>query len=187
MTKPLFDMFREAQTRKPAASHREKLDWFIAKMKADPAYLDKLASEYFERMAVNYTVNKVKHGYAFGRTAVAESTIERRNITRQANAAVVDPAARRKQREESAARTDAAIAQMKSSLRRVVLLDLVMPNGQKLREATGAICLKAGNWYVEIGRRLKPSQVVDRHLSEADLQNIYARYFQRNSDDRKIA
>lgn len=55
-----------------------------------------------------------------------------------------------------------------------------MPNGKALRHATGAECASAGGFYAEIGKHLKATQVVDKHMSEANLQDIRARYFQRN-------
>lgn len=169
MTKPLFDVFRDAVMRKPAGSRKEALDWFIKQMKAKPEYLDELARSYFERMSATWSAREGEHGYSFGRTVAAENTI----------------AQRRKQRQESAARSATLAETLKTSIRNVILLDLVMPNGKALRHATGAECARAGGFYAEIAKHLKPTQVVDKHMSEANLQDIRARYFQRN--DAKAA
>lgn len=162
--KPLFDVFRDAVMRSPTRSRKEAMDWFIKQMKANPAYLDELARSYFERMSATWSAREGEHGYSFGRTVAAENTIEQR----------------RKARQESAFRVAAEVERMKARIREVILLDLVMPNGKALRHATGAECARAGGFYAEIGKHLKPTQVVDKHMSEANLQDIRARYFQRN-------
>lgn len=169
MTKPLFDVFRDAVMWKPAGSRKEAMDWFLKQMKAKPEYLEELARFYFERMSATWSAREGEHGHSFGRTVAAENMI----------------AQRRKQRQENAARSATMLETLKTSIRNVILLDLVMPNGKALRHATGAECARAGGFYAEIGKRLKPTQVVDKHMSEANLQDIRARYFQRN--DAKAA
>lgn len=160
MTKSIFDVFREAMERKPTASRKEALDWFVDKMKSDPIFLDELAVSYFHRMSATWTIRDEHRGYSFGRAFNIEKA--------------------RKARRQGSARTVAAISDVKASIR-VVLLDLVLPNGKALRHATGVECAKAGGFYSEIAKHIKPTQVVDRHLSEANLQDIKARYFQRNT------
>lgn len=178
MTKPLFDVFREAKMRKPTASHKEACDWFIAKMQADPAYLELLAREYFERMSVNWTATKVKHGFAFGRTAAAESTIQRRSATR-----IMTAEEMREARQKFLKKNKKRVDEIRSMFRNTVLLDLTLPNGKALRHATSADCAKAGGFYAEIAKHIKPTQVVDRHLTENDLKGIQARFFLRNIKD----
>lgn len=234
MTKPLFDVFRGSMMRNPTGSRKEAQDHFVEMMKSDPAYLDLLAKDYFERMAAVWTVRQEKHGYSFGRTEVSRDKItrtiksrvpelldtpERRTAYLSAavetgdaeeiqdaitivTQATVEPSSgnvftdiglpdaerllmeaeqRREQRKESAERTSAAYTALKSKIREVLLLDLELPNGKLLRHATGAECTKAGGFYGEIARHIKPAQVVDRHLTEDKLQDIKARYFQRNA------
>jgi hypothetical protein len=190
MTKPLFDVFRESMLHNPDGSRKEAQDHFIAAMKSDPAYLEMLALDYFERMAAYHVVRKDTLGHSFVRTEVSQDRNERIRdslVNRSApppgapSASSVETieTARRK-REESAARTAEAFAELKAKVRNIILLDLELPNGKKLRNATGAECKKAGGFYAEIAKHLKPSQVVDRHMSEADLQSIRARFFQTN-------
>lgn len=167
MTKSLFDVFREAMERKPAASRKEALDYFVTRMKAEPVYIEELAVDYFHRMSSTWTVRDEKHGYAFGRT--------------------VDIKAARQRRAQSAARRAAVLADLKAKVRAVILLDLTLPNGKALRHATGAECAKAGGFYAAVARHIKPTQVVDRHLTEADLQAISARHFGFTSTTRKAA
>lgn len=167
MTKPLFDVFREAMERKPGASRKEALDYFVARMKAEPVYLEELAVDYFGRMAAAWTVRDEKQGYSFGRT--------------------VDLKVVRERRAKSAARAAAAYTDLKAKVRAVVLLDLMLPNGKALRHATGAECEKAGGFYAAVAKHLKPTQVVDRHLTEANLQDIRARFFSRNAPEARRA
>lgn len=54
----------------------------------------------------------------------------------------------------------------------VVLLDLILPNGKALRDATFGDCAKAGGWFQLLSRKGKPSEVVGKRLSEADLKKI---------------
>lgn len=180
MTKPLFDVFRTTMMENATGSRKEQLDAFIASMKAHPDYLDALATDYFERMAAVWTVRtETPASTAFVRTEVSQDKVARLSHPRAPTAPV---ALVRRTTEESAAVRAAVFAEMKAKVRGVVLLDLPMPNGKLLREATGAECAKAGGFYAEIAKAIKPTQVVDRHLREADLQNIRARFYQANKD-----
>jgi len=169
MTKPLFDVFRDAMERKPSASRKEALDQFVAAMKSDPKYLEDLATDYFHRMSAAWTVRDEKHGYSFGRVVEPSVKIEDARTKRAA----------------SAERTATALETLKAKIRDVILLDQILPNGVAVRHATGAEMAKAGGYYAEVAKHIKPTEVVDRHLSEANLQDISARYFQRN--ETKVA
>lgn len=169
MTKPLFDVFRATMMEATADSRKQAQDTFVERMKDEPAYLEILARDYFDRMAAVWTVRTE----APGRT-----TFERVSHT---VASGKPPATLvRRTKEEAALRTSTAFEEMKAKVRGVILLNLVLPNGKALREATGADCAKAGGFFTEVAKALKPTQVVDRHLTESDLQNIRARFFQAN-------
>lgn len=60
---------------------------------------------------------------------------------------------------------------------KLALLDLVLPNGKKLRNATGADCKglapKIGVWLGQVARKLQPSQTVGKVLSEKEVREIY--------------
>jgi hypothetical protein len=56
------------------------------------------------------------------------------------------------------------------------LLEHVTPNGTKLGDCTGAQCRKLGGWYLEIAKRLNPSDHVRNHLDDTELLAIAARY-----------
>jgi hypothetical protein len=210
MTKPLFEAFRDSTMRKPTGSRKEALDHFVETMKSDPAYFDLLANDYFDRMAAVWTVRTENHGYSFGRTLPSRDKVERMSgprdarlievvevgIEHEADAAaettesVIAPEEmierRRQAREETAARSAEAYAKMRAvAVANIILLNQALPDGTMVRDATGAKMVRAGKWFADVGKSIKPTQVVGRHLSEANLRDIFARYFQRN--ETKVA
>lgn len=182
MTKSLFDVFRESMLANPNGSRREAMDRFAEAMKADPVYLDMLARDYFERMSAVWTVTGGDTSHVFERTG---PSAERGARISEAKAGVARLLSRRSapptpgQREAAARLAADQLAQYRATVR-AALLDLPMPDGKLLRHATGAECTKAGGFYTAIGKHLKPTQVVDKHLTENDLQNIRARFYQAN-------
>lgn len=158
MKKELFDHFRDAMLENPKASRFEALKRFKKTVKADPAALDAIIEAWFYGRAGSYDVVVTKTG-----------------------ATVVSIQKARKMRDEPSESEKTQLA-MKDKIASVVLLDLMLPDGSLLRNATGAQVAKYEGFIGAIGKLLKPTQVVGRHLSEADLQNIRARFFQRNKE-----
>jgi hypothetical protein len=185
--KTLFDAFRKAMLRNPKGSRKEAQDYFLEQMQDDPeAYLEMLAIDYFERMSAVHMVKEERLGVSFGRTGVSRDRIDRQvaTLVGRATATARQPmtvAERMERRAESRNQAAAAFEELKVKVRNIVLLDLDLPNGKKLRSATGAECKKAGGFYAEIARHILPTQVVDCHLTEGDLQNIRTRFFQSNA------
>lgn len=188
MTKALFDAFRDAMMANPVGSRKEAMIRFVAEMESDPAYLEKLAMDYFERMSAVWTVSGEEHNHTFGRTgpsiergeriSQAKTGAPRYRLAPRNKVAAVAPV--RDQLAPASERTATAFEELRAKARNVVLLDLVMPNGKSLRYATGAECEKAGGFYAEVAKSIKPTQVVDRHLTEGDLLNIRARFYRTN-------
>lgn len=109
---------------------------------------------------------------------LAEEYFERMSTTYKAvgtenNYAVVREA-RARRREENYTRLKAEVVD-------VLLLDLTLPSGKRLRDATGAECKRAGGFFSAVGNHIKGTQVVDKHLSESDLRNIRSRFYQQES------
>jgi hypothetical protein len=73
---------------------------------------------------------------------------------------------------QSVAEQRIAISKLVEKARNIILLDLVLPNGKKLRHATFAECSAAGGWFKLLAARGKPSEVVGRVLSESDLRAL---------------
>lgn len=51
-------------------------------------------------------------------------------------------------------------------------LEEKMINGRKLADCTGAMCRRFGGFYAEIAKRLRPSERVGGHLTEAEIAAI---------------
>ena len=81
----------------------------------------------------------------------------------------------RDQRRRIKAEYRAAINLGKDRIRTVVLMDLQLPSGKKLRDATFAECGAAGGWFKVLATKGKPSQVVGKVLTEQDLQKLKVR------------
>ena len=133
----------------PAASRNEAFRHFMSEIKSDPDWVEVLAKDYFDRTANSWMPRRTDLGYVFGRSA---KYIEQRKALER---------------------------QTQDSVRRVtnsILMDLTLPNGKMLRYATGAECVKAGGFYLEVAKHVKSTQVVDKHLTEDDLKNIQLRF-----------
>lgn len=86
------------------------------------------------------------------------------------------PAARQAAKAEKAAKVEAIKEKVKTRIREeaeLILLDLVIPGGKALRDATGRDCAKAGGWFAAIAERVKPGQKVGAAMSEADLRALW--------------
>lgn len=185
MIKPLFDVFRAAMMSNPTGSRKEQMDHFVATVSSDQAYLEKLAIDYFERMSATWVVSGDEHRHSFGRTEVAIDKGERISQSRRSaptfqltpRRKTLSPTEMRSNRAAAAERTESAFEELKTKVRSIILLDLTLPDGKPLRDATGAECEKAGGFFTAVGRSIKPTQVVDRQLSEGDLQNIRLRFY----------
>jgi hypothetical protein len=70
-----------------------------------------------------------------------------------------------------------AIAEAVEKIKTIVLLDLVQPNGKKLRDCTGAevreLAAQMPSWLKAIAAKVKPGEIVGQVLSEADLRKMW--------------
>ena len=137
----------------PAASRNEAFRHFMSEVKSDPEWIEVLAREYFNRTANSWMPRRTDLGYVFGRSAkyVEQQKALERN-------------------------TQDAVRRVSDTFRKIILMDLTLPNGKMLRYATGAECVKAGGFYLEVAKHVKSTQVVDKHLTEDDLKNIQLRF-----------
>lgn len=76
-------------------------------------------------------------------------------------------------RAEHAALAEVIKEKIKVAAARMVLLDMVLPNGKPLRDSTGKDCAKAGGWLSKIAAEIKPTQKVGEALSEAEVQKLF--------------
>jgi hypothetical protein len=155
----LFDAFRNAMLADPKASRKEAFKHFLETVRSNPSYIDALAEDYFYRMASSWEPQKI------GKDSYSGTPATNARVERSAE-----------KRAEGVQRVAKATDELKARIRQVLLLDLTLPNGKRLRDATGAECAKAGGFYTEVARHLKPTQVVDKHMNEKDLRDVWSRY-----------
>jgi hypothetical protein len=65
-----------------------------------------------------------------------------------------------------------AVSALTSKIKNLILLDLQLPNGKKLRNCTFAECSAAGGWFKLLATRGRPSEVVGEVLTEDDLRKL---------------
>jgi hypothetical protein len=63
----------------------------------------------------------------------------------------------------------------KWGLMSIVLLDLILPNGKKLRDCTGKECRAAGGWLIDVAERVGDDGMVGVLMAETELASIFAR------------
>ena len=68
----------------------------------------------------------------------------------------------------------ASVATTSKVVTQIMLMNLTLPSGKLLREATFKECTEAGGWWVKVGKQGKPNQIVGRTISEVDLRAIQA-------------
>lgn len=77
---------------------------------------------------------------------------------------------------EERARRSAALAAEREKVKATIqarLLDIVLPNGKKLRDCTFGYCRELGGGLSRIGAKGKPGQIVGKLLSEAEVRKLY--------------
>lgn len=79
------------------------------------------------------------------------------------------------QRAQEQQKTQAKVASLVKEIQSVVLMDLILPSGKRLGDATFAECAKAGGWYIKIAKKGKPGQIVGKVLQESDLRAALGR------------
>lgn len=55
------------------------------------------------------------------------------------------------------------------------ILRLMMPNGKRLEDCTGAECVEFGGWYTAIGEYVGPYNLVGKVMKERDVLRLVAR------------
>ena len=70
----------------------------------------------------------------------------------------------------------AAVTATVENIKALVLLDLVQPNGKKLRDCTGAevrkLAAQMPSWFKAIAAKVKPKEIVGLVLSEAEIRKM---------------
>lgn len=78
------------------------------------------------------------------------------------------------------ARTEATAARIMENVQtrireeaEMILLDMMLPSGKALRDATGRDCTEAGGWFLRIAEEVKPNQKVGAVLSEDHVRTLW--------------
>jgi hypothetical protein len=73
-----------------------------------------------------------------------------------------------------------AVAIMKTKIKkriaeeaRLLLLDLITPNGKPLRNCTGQECRALGSWYAQLGQKVPANKTVGNCLSENQVYRLW--------------
>jgi hypothetical protein len=84
----------------------------------------------------------------------------------------------RAERKNARKRTVAALAtKVKAKIEaraKIVLLDMLMPNGKPLRDCSKADCKLSGGWLTRLADRMRPNELVGDRTSEEELQKLYS-------------
>jgi hypothetical protein len=84
---------------------------------------------------------------------------------------------RRDRREEQQERAQARAVEAEkiaSTVREMILLDMITPNGKKLRDLTGRECGELGGWFGKLAVKVKATQKVGTVLTEPQLRELWA-------------
>lgn len=76
---------------------------------------------------------------------------------------------RRPDRASALAATRERVEEIKT---KILLMDLILPSGQRVAEATFRELAKAGGWFAKAAQLGKPNQIVGKTVTEADLRAI---------------
>lgn len=162
----IFDIFQRSLKNDPHGSRKDQFKAFLRAIRESDDLVEQLAEVYFEQ---NYHRFKVQE--KDGNVTIVGTPAEERR------AEVI--AARRQEREQQVeTMAQARVNRAMDMVKKIVMLDMIMPNGKKLRHCTFAEVAKFGDIFAEISRHGKPNQVIDKQLNEMDLQNIRARFME---------
>lgn len=64
------------------------------------------------------------------------------------------------------------VNQIIKTVKKVVLMSLILPNGKALRYCTFAECAAAGGWFAKVAKLGKPNQIVGTVVTEEQLAKI---------------
>lgn len=76
-------------------------------------------------------------------------------------------------RRENRKRADAEAQAFIRRAHRIMLLDLVLPTGKRLRNSTKEEVEATGGWYAELGAKLKPGETVGRAWKEDQVRHVF--------------
>lgn len=70
------------------------------------------------------------------------------------------------------ATTKVLAGSIKNQVAQIILLNMTLPSGKLLRDATFKECYEAGGWFIKVSRQGKPNQIVGKTMTEDKLRKL---------------
>lgn len=139
-------------------SKKSPMEVLVSIIEGDPtADKDRLYRKWLDAIRADDECEDAVFRYAFANLLNACDRDRRKSPSRQQIEA-------RKKEMQAMAKKDAQTAVS------VILMNLTLPNGKLLRDATFKECAQAGGWFARVAKRGKPNQIVGRVLTEDQLR-----------------
>jgi hypothetical protein len=93
----------------------------------------------------------------------------------------------KEKQQEQTSRAEDVKAKAKEHVRKVreiIVMDILLPIGKTVREATGAECKAAGGLFLRIAAKVKPNQIVGKVLSDEQAQALWEKAKRRSNTPR---
>jgi hypothetical protein len=170
----LTALFERVLKNNPDGSRKEHFATFRDEVKAHPTAIDDIIADYFDRVYATRKIEKIGDSHS-----VVFSAPERQRIE--------DVVARREARESAKKDRDDRVQGLVAKVHQVVMLDLPMPNGKKLRHCTFAETKRFEGFFGKLSKHGKPTQTVGNELNEADIRNLYSQFEKKHRNaDREL-
>jgi hypothetical protein len=135
----------------------DQLKEFLDIVRSDPGYLDAFAIRYFDQNVARWIMGaRDKNSEGLVATPSHQARAEKALAAQQERGNV--------------------LKKMIAEIQPFIWLEMLMPNGKKLRYCTGAELRKFGGVFIAFADELGPTEVVDKHLNNEALCNIASRF-----------
>lgn len=157
-SRKLFIAFTNALRSSNSGTREDQRAHFIETMRSDQSYLVLLADSFFDREYAKWKTEEVA-----GSTQVVGTS------------PVQDRAEAARHKRDRTERVGQLLVKVAKRYVDMVTLDLIMPNGKRLRDCTGAEIHRFGGIYINIAKTIKPTQVLGNYINAAELAAVVSR------------
>ena len=144
------ELLKDAIRSNPRASEAEISEVVWESVKNEKGYLWPLYEYWFANNYKRFFVEEVSDYESVGHTSIKTREVPERNGSRQ------------------------EFKNIKEKLKSI-LMDYMLSNGKRLRDATFQDCKIDGGWLKEVAKQGRPNEVVGKKLTEKDLQCLMTR------------
>jgi len=173
------DILREVMLASPTASQKDHRDTMWDQIKDNPQMQEAIFDQWFSGRYPFRAVKPVDTGgVQFVEGQDAKVTFSNGQPVKAPaksgwpNTQASRASARRRQMETARRRKKRAEAQA-NEFRQRCLLDLPLPDGTLLRDATGSQCIQAGGWFALVGKRAGKGSIIGKKLTNDQLHNLW--------------